>query len=106
MSNKDVRLVRSNHKDKHANETWNQDSVPIGMLNGKLVLVESAEGKTADLFVFAVRGLGTLVGLIVSKIRVSQDDGKRERVIITAFEENVDGYWMSEIEKFKKDTGS
>lgn len=92
---------RSAHKDKHEDEEWNQDSVPVGMLNGKLVPKRTAIGKAADLFVFLVNGTTRVVGLVVSKIR--RKGTAQERVIITAFEEKDAGYWDKQAAQFEED---
>jgi hypothetical protein len=96
-----TKLVRSAHKDKHAGEEWNQDSVPVGMLNGTLIPKRTAIGKAADLFVFFVNGTTRVVGLIVSKIR--RKGTAQERVIITAFEEKDAGYWDQQAAQFEED---
>lgn len=98
------KIVRSEHKDKHEREEWNQTTALMGALNGSLKLVKFVTGKTADLLVFTVKGTIRLVGIVVSKPRKNKDHGKH-RVIITAFEEDKEkrGYWIKQAKQFEED---
>lgn len=73
-------LRRSAHKDKHKNETWNQDTILAILRSGELSGQHFLPGKTADVL-YGTAPDGNTVGMILSK---EKEDGSR--VIITAFQ--------------------
>ena len=79
-------LKLSAHKDKHANEKWNQITIKDAYEKGLISTVRV--GLTADVICGSVNGVE--IGMVVSK---EKSDGTR--VIITAFSPKDEKYWYT-----------
>lgn len=79
-------LKLSAHKDKHAHEKWNQETIREAYENGLLKTFRA--GLTADVICGNVDG--EEVGMVVTK---EKPDGTR--VIITAFKPKDPNYWYN-----------
>ena len=79
-------LKLSAHKDKHAHEKWNQETIKEAYENGLLKTFRA--GLTADVIFGNVNG--DEIGMVVTK---EKSDGTR--VIITAFKPKDPNYWYN-----------
>lgn len=78
-------LKLSAHKDKHAHERWNQESIRKVYEMG--LLKTFREGQTADVICGNVNG--EEIGMVVTK------EKNGSRIIITAFKPQDENYWYN-----------
>lgn len=83
-----MNLRFSNHKSKHANEKWNQETIKEIMDNHEVEKLHFKQGNTSDVM-WGYAPDGECVGLVLSK---RNEDGAR--VIITGFSA-PESYWKN-----------